>query len=547
MADIGYRDLLWGLGIFLFGMLVFEETISHLWKWFLKRVLEKNTNTRFKSILTWIIQTCIFQSSTIVTMMTLWFVGAWVIWLSNALWVVIGANIWTTLTPWLVTFFGFKVDIEAFALPMIWIWWLATIIFSKSEKVMNVAKFLIWFWLLFLWLAYMKESVDIIAKTVSLDAYSHFSIRWYLLIGAIITAIMQTSTWATIITLTALSAKIITLDMALWIVIGANVWSAVSTTLIWLLSSSPTQVEKKKVALSHLIFNISTWVLVTLFYPQIKQLLLFIAWNTTDHIVILSMFHTTFNIILALLWAPLLSPLLVLLHKIYPSHWSDLHLAIDHVNTTLPEEIIHALEKDTKLLLEKVEQYNRYVLYLDHTPHYPQKTHDVYSTIKQIEEKILWFIVKVNSYWMWQEHSKKIHSLNDIIMYGLTSAKDLKDIQHHIMNLKDESIQSKIIAESMHFFQEIVDKTSSTIQTIQQDYYSQGNVSLLENTSNQLHTNDDFYLENITKNRQSEDNTSVNIAEVIKTNRYVLLSCDTLLKSYQVLSHYYSEEQKNNS
>lgn len=132
-------------------------------------------------------------------------------------------------------------------------------------------------------------------------------------------------------------------------------------------------------------------------------------------------------------------------------------------------------------------------------------------------------------------------------MYALTSSKDLKDIQHHIMNLKDESIQSNIIADSMHFFQEIVDKTSSTIQTIQQDYYSPGNVNLLENTSNQLHTNDDFYLENITKNRQSEDNTSVNIAEVIKTNRYVLLSCDTLLKSYQILSNYYAEEQKNNS
>jgi phosphate:Na+ symporter len=465
-------------------------------------------------------------------MMTLWFVGAGVIGLSNALWVVIGANIWTTLTPWLVAFFGFKVDIEAFALPMIWIGWLATIIFSKSEKVMNVAKFLIWFWLLFLWLAYMKESVDTIAKTVSLEAYSHFSIRWYVLIWTLITAVMQTSTWATIITLTALSANIITLDMALGIVIWANVWSAVSTTIIWLLSSTPTQVQKKKVALSHLIFNISTWILVVLLYPQIKKLLLFIGWGSADHIVILSMFHTTFNIILAVIWAPLLSPLLTFLHWIIPNKKSDLHLSIDHVNTTLPEEIIHALETDTEELLWKVLQYNRHVLYVDHTPHYPQKTHDDYVIIKQIEEKLLKFVITSHTYSFTHEQSGKIHVLNDVILQGLTSSKYIKDIQHHIINLKDESITHSVLSESLHFFQEMVEKTTTAIQSISDIHSSNSNTESLETIITLLHTNDDHYLENMTTQRDYKEIESVNIAEVIKTNRYVLLSCEALLRSY---------------
>ena len=85
----------------------------------LRRVLEKNTNTRFKAIVTGIVQTCIFQSSTIVTMMTLGFVGAGVIGVSSALGVVIGANIGTTLTPWIISILGFQLDIGAFALPLI--------------------------------------------------------------------------------------------------------------------------------------------------------------------------------------------------------------------------------------------------------------------------------------------------------------------------------------------------------------------------------------------------------------------------------------------
>lgn len=524
---MNYRDLIWWLGIFLFWMLVFEETISHLWKWFLKRVLEKNTNTRIKSIITWIIQTCIFQSSTIVTMMTLGFVGAWVIGLSNALWVVIWANIGTTLTPWLVTFFWFKVDIESFALPMIGVWWLATIIFSKSEKVMNVAKFLIGFGLLFLWLAYMKESVELIAQTVSLEQYSHYSIRWYVLIGTIITSIMQTSTWATIITLTALSAKIITLDMALWIVIWANLWSAITTTVIWLLSSSPTQVQKKKVALSHLIFNISTTIIVTLCYPWIKDLLLRIDWGKWDNILILAMFHTTFNIILAVIWTPLLGSLLKVLHIIYPPKKSDLHLAIDNINTTLSEEVIHALEKDSILLLDKVQQYNRHVLYLDHIPHYPQKTQEDYIVIKQIEDKLLKYII---TYWFSEDKSQKVHTLNEVVIQAITSSKYLKDIQNHIINLKDESVTHDIIAESMHFFQEMIEKTCDAIQNINTETTSESNIEALETTIELLHSNDDHYLENITVQWDDKTIESINISEIIKTNRYVLLSCEALLR-----------------
>ncbi len=111
-------------------MIVFEETINNLGKNSLKRILGKNTNTRVKSVITGIVETCIFQSSTIVTMMTLGFVGAGVIGLANALGVVIGANIGTTLTPWIVSLLGFKLNIEVIALPIVGVGALMTLIFS---------------------------------------------------------------------------------------------------------------------------------------------------------------------------------------------------------------------------------------------------------------------------------------------------------------------------------------------------------------------------------------------------------------------------------
>ncbi|MBP6085974.1 hypothetical protein KA478_02060 [Patescibacteria group bacterium] len=253
------------------------------------------------------------------------------------------------------------------------------------------------------------------------------------------------------------------------------------------------------------------------------------------------MFHTTFNIILAIIRTPLLGVLLKVLHRMFPAHASELHLAIDSINTTLPEEVIHALEKDTKELLTRVEQYNRHVLYLDHTAHYPQKTHDDYAIIKQMEEKLLKYIITSHTFELNQEQSHQIHVLNDIIIQALTSSKDLKDIQHHIINLKDESIQHPLLADSLHFFQEMMQKTSESIHSLNNATTAESNGESLETTLTMLHANDDFYLENITTKRNATEINSVNISEVIKTNRYVLLSCDSLLKSYIDYTPYVSK------
>lgn len=247
------------------------------------------------------------------------------------------------------------------------------------------------------------------------------------------------------------------------------------------------------------------------------------------------MFHTLFNVILAVIWTPLLGPLLKRLAFIIPAKNSDLHLAIDHINTDLPEEVIHALQKDARFLLEKVESYNRHVLFLDHTPHYPQKTHEDYINIKEIEEKLVTYIIKLHKTGYTEEQSQQIHQINDSIIQAITSSKYLKDVQHHIINIKDESLSHNLIAESLHFFQEMLEKTINSIENIDANDTCENNKAALDLCIQNLHTNDDHYLEVIGMQRDEKVISSVNVAEVIRTNRYVLLSCEALLQGHIIL------------
>ncbi len=117
------------------------------------------------------------------------------------------------------------------------------------------------------------------------------------------------------------------------------------------------------------------------------------------------------------------------------------------------------------------------------------------------------------------------------MIQAITSSKYLKDIHNHIINLKDES-DNKIIAEGLHFFQELVDKTCICIQNINLDASIESNIEVIETTIAMLHSNDDHYIENITTQWDNKEIEAINISEVIKTNRYVLLSCEAILRAH---------------
>lgn len=239
-----------------------------------------------------------------------------------------------------------------------------TMLTSVEGKFQQIGRFLVGFGFLFLGLDYMKESVEVLAHTVSLEQYAHLSIWGFVLVGLVLTTLIQTSTGATVITLTALNAGLITLDMSLGIVIGANMGSALSTTIIGFLASTRAQNNKRQVAFGHFTFNIVMMILVTCAYHPFKSFMFLILEPDTDPTIVLAFFHTLYNLLLAVIWTPLLNPLIRFLRYLFPRREHLIGLALENINTTVPEEIITAITKDAYTFLEKTIHYNRALLLL---------------------------------------------------------------------------------------------------------------------------------------------------------------------------------------
>ncbi len=170
------------------------------------------------------------------------------------------------------------------------------------------------------------------------------------------------------------------------------------------------------------------------------------------------------------------------------------------------------------------------MLYIDHTPHSPQKSHEMYIHIKQIEEKLLPFIIHTSTLELQNIHANMLHLINDSILAAITSSKYLKDIQHHLINLKDESVGSELAARSLHFFQKILERTSGIIVEVKNVQDTQIIADILETEIKTLHIHDDEFLQSLSKDLQENDLNTLHISEIIKTNRYVLLSCEELLE-----------------
>lgn len=347
----------------------------------------------------------------------------------------------------------------------------------------------------------------------------------------ILTTLIQTSTGATIITLTALNAGLISLDMALGIVIGANMGSALSTTIIGFLSSNRAQNNKLQVAFGHFVFNIVTTLLVTCAYNPIKSLLFVILGENADPTITLALFHTLFNLILATIWTPLLTPLTRFLKWLFPKQQNHIGLAIENINTAVPEEIITAITRDTHMLLEKTMHYNRALLLLGETTHSPARSLERYIEIKQIEEKILTCITRYSTNEYTPIQTKVLHTLNTAIVQILTSSKHLKDIAHHLDNIYDQKYET-IMSESYEFFQQMVGKTTNNIYEWMQDRTLNKRYTheLINNRITEIHSDSDIFIGGVSTKLNQESERDINIAEVIKVNYYIILSSESLLR-----------------
>lgn len=446
---LDFWTLLAGLGIFLFGMNALETAIKNLSGKALKEYIRSYTDNYFRAISTGCLSTAILQSSSAVGLMVLAFAGAGIMQLPNALAVVLGANLGTTFTAWIVATFGFKVNIDAFALPLIAIGGIWMILFSKNERGMHFSHFLFGFGFLFLGLNYMKVSVEDFAANFELAQLQVYGSALFLIAGLLLTAVLQSSSATIAIILTSLHAGLLDFQMASLGIVGANVGT---TSTIIIGSIGGTEI-KKRIAAGHLIIKTTTALVVVLLLPLINRLCLYTFPETSELVLAVAFFHTVFNIISLLIFVPLLSFLAkFLIQRVKKKEKSITHF-IQEVVPEVPEAGLAAMKNELTRMTLKVMQLHLKLFELDEKMVFSGmdknalgiefqkgKTKEAYVEIKTLQSAIFLYGVKLQNQAVESHEGELVSKYLHASRFALAAAKSLKDVEHEVDGLTEENI-----------------------------------------------------------------------------------------------------------
>ncbi|MFY9116108.1 MAG: Na/Pi cotransporter family protein [Bacteroidales bacterium] len=265
-------NLAGSLGLFLYGMTLMSESLQKVAGDGLRSFLASMTSNSFKRVLTGLFITAVIQSSSATTVMVVSFVNAGLLTLAQAVGVIMGANIGTTVTAWIISLLGFKADIGVLAIPLLAIGFILTM--SKKQRRKNSGEMVIGFALLFLGLGFLKSSVpDLTANPEALSFLQSFngggfwSILLFVGIGTVLTMILQSSSATMALTLVMVNFGWIPFELAAAMVLGENVGTTVTANI----AAAVGNVSAKRAALAHTFFNVMgvIWALA-LFRPFLK-------------------------------------------------------------------------------------------------------------------------------------------------------------------------------------------------------------------------------------------------------------------------------------
>ncbi len=307
-----FLKLLGSLALFLYGMKIMSEGLQKFAGDRLRRILTAMTTNRVTGVLTGVLITALIQSSSATTVMVVSFVNAGLLSLSQSIGVIMGANIGTTVTAWIISALGFKVDMAAMSLPLLAIG--VPLLFSGKSNRKYIGEFIFGFSFLFMGLSMLKSNAPDLGQNPEMLSFvqnytdmGFASVILFVLIGTVLTMIVQASAATMAITLIMCANGWISFELGAALVLGENIGTTITANLAALTGNVPA----KRAALAHLVFNVFgvIWVLC-LFTPFTQAISWFVTnvMQTTDEAVAvsfkLSAFHTAFNIcnVLLLIW-----------------------------------------------------------------------------------------------------------------------------------------------------------------------------------------------------------------------------------------------------
>ncbi len=376
-----FLTLVGSLGLFLFGMKMMSEALQRVAGSRMRTILASMTSNRFLGVLTGFLVTAIIQSSSATTVMVVSFVNAGLLNLTQSIGVIMGANIGTTVTGWLISFLGFKVSISAYAFPLIGI--SLPLIFSKNTKRKTWGEFIIGFALLFMGLEALKGSVPNLKENPEIlgffSEYTHlgfWSVLLFLGIGTLLTIIIQSSSATMALTFVMCNQGWIDFPLAAAMIMGENI----GTTITANIAAAVGNTSAKRAAFVHFMFNMLgvAWMLV-IFHPFVNTIDSFVVnqggispYDDPAAIPIaLSIFHTSFNVINVLIFVWFIPVFKTVVEKIIPSKDDDEEeFKLQYITTGLlstPELSLFQAKKEVQFFAKHTKKMFGFIRKLIHT------------------------------------------------------------------------------------------------------------------------------------------------------------------------------------
>jgi phosphate:Na+ symporter len=437
-----------GIGLFLFAMYLVEESLKNLSGRSFKLFLQRITKNNLGAVAGGTIVTGVLQSSSMVSMMVLAFVGAGVFTMKNAMAIILGANLGTTLASWLVATLGFKTNIEVIAYPAVCLGGFLLILLGNRKTIKYVSYFLLGFGLMFIGLSFMKTAMESQVQHFDFLQYASMPLIIFLLIGFLITLIVQSSSVTMALTLSALNAGAIGFPMAAAIVLG----SETGTIIKILVSAIGGNASKKRVALGNLLFNIF---ITAIAFALLKPILLLITdiIKIKDPLIGLVTFSSLINLLAIVLFLPVLDLFTKFLERFFKKTDGSTAAFIGHASISEPETALDLFRRETSYFIHNSMLFNLELFKIDmlilkeqidykeinKERNFDSKTiEEKYEFLKQLQGELQAFYLKLRA----KLNSEQNSELNQLISAGRSSmhaVKSVKDIGSNITNLSHSS------------------------------------------------------------------------------------------------------------
>ncbi|MCP3849307.1 MAG: Na/Pi cotransporter family protein [Gammaproteobacteria bacterium] len=445
------KTIIAGIAIFLIGMHYMENGFKLFSGGALETILQKFTSNTPRAIGTGFLATAVVQSSSLVSVIVISFLSAELMGLASAVGVVFGSNIGTTTTAWLVSSLGLKIKIAQYALPMLIFGVIMQ--FSKQNSYKGFGSILIGLGFIFLGISYMKEGFETLKEGLNLAEYAmagYLGVFVYILMGAVATVVIQSSSATMAIIITALATGQIDYINALSLAIGANI----GTTVTAVLGSLASNKNGKRLAVAHLIFNLITGLIAIAFIYQLKDLVdmlaPMLAINEHDYAMKLALFHTIFNVIGVLAVAPFTKPMVQFLETLFcskdmgrgkPKYLTDEVMEIPaSALAAIRKETIHLYDKSLEAIVHGMNLHRKEIFSEKEVQEVVEQSNalfeididEVYQQdLKNLYSEILRYSSKSQSY-MNENDNNQVYELKLTARNIIQMVKDVRELQRNL-------------------------------------------------------------------------------------------------------------------